>query len=369
VPNQASLITGRIEEALREPAVRSADFQVGFSGCHLRPAPSRPPAGAAAAAPDTAHLTRSAPEETLTIGLTAVWEKWPESLRAKIAAHLPNSRLQLPLDTLERRLRQGSLLFTWKELCPWIEASPPEALGFMAVDNRLELPLPVVAPLFFQHRPFARKNDAPFSSDVPEVFSSRASAAPEPELADEPVAAFVRKPHGSDTHTSVATEVHAPKPPAQPVEAPPEVPDPAVLEPPAPAPAAERVPHNLAELFGEPGKRSWTPNEILQRTCALPGVAGAVMALHDGLLVASCLPPDWRADLLTAFLPQIFGRMGQYCQELQLGPLREVALTVEQGTLQVFQAGLVFFAVLGDPGTLPWPQLRLIAGELSRHTK
>jgi predicted regulator of Ras-like GTPase activity (Roadblock/LC7/MglB family) len=98
-------------------------------------------------------------------------------------------------------------------------------------------------------------------------------------------------------------------------------------------------------------------------------VAGAVIALQDGLLVASCLPPTWRADLLTAFLPQIFARLGQYCQELQLGPLREVSLTVQAGTLQVFQAGLVFFAVLGEPGALPWPRLRLIAGELSRHTK
>ena len=54
-----------------------------------------------------------------------------------------------------------------------------------------------------------------------------------------------------------------------------------------------------------------TPNEIVARAMALPGVVGAIVALPDGLKVASQIPSDFNADTLAAFLPQIFDRVGQ----------------------------------------------------------
>lgn len=127
---------------------------------------------------------------------------------------------------------------------------------------------------------------------------------------------------------------------------------------------------NLAELFGEPGKRNWTPNEIVQRTAQLPGVAGAMIALQDGLLVANCMPQGWKTETIAAFLPQIFGRMSQYVKELSMGDLVSVTVAVEQGTLQVYKAGIIYFAALARPDTtLPLAALNLIARELSRHTK
>ena len=46
------------------------------------------------------------------------------------------------------------------------------------------------------------------------------------------------------------------------------------------------------------------------------------------------------------------------------------SFTIEAGTLQIYNAGIIYFAALGKPGeTLPVRDLQLIAAELSRHTK
>jgi predicted regulator of Ras-like GTPase activity (Roadblock/LC7/MglB family) len=126
----------------------------------------------------------------------------------------------------------------------------------------------------------------------------------------------------------------------------------------------------LAELFGQPQKRNWTPNEIVQRTSLLPGVSGALIALQDGLLVASCMPPEWKTETVAAFLPQIFGRMNQYTKELKMGELQSVTFTIDHGALQIYAAGIIYFATLSKPEEpLPIYELNLIARELSRHTK
>ena len=135
-------------------------------------------------------------------------------------------------------------------------------------------------------------------------------------------------------------------------------------------PAKPGAVKDLAELFGQPDKRNWTPNEIVKHTARLPGVAGALIALQDGLLVASCMPPSWKTETISAFLPQIFGRMNQYTNELKMGELQSVTFAVDQGTLQIFNAGIIYFAALGRIGVaLPVTELLLIVKEISRHTK
>jgi len=135
-------------------------------------------------------------------------------------------------------------------------------------------------------------------------------------------------------------------------------------------PAKPGAVRDLAELFKQPEKRNWTPNEIVQNTAKLPGVAGALIALQDGLLVASCMPPQWKTETVAAFLPQIFGRMHQYTKELKMGELYSVTMTVEAGALQIFASGIIYFATLSTPEMqLPIHELNVIAHELSRHTK
>ena len=53
--------------------------------------------------------------------------------------------------------------------------------------------------------------------------------------------------------------------------------------------------------------RCATPNEVVSRAAALDGVAGALVALPDGLMVASRLASDVNGETLAAFLPQILG--------------------------------------------------------------
>ena len=326
--------------------------------------------------PATLNKPELAGAESLSIPLAAVSEQWAEPLRRLIGQYLTGAVLRLPFEVLERRLKLGVVSFTWKELCQWIDDCPAQALASMEIDARLDLPLSVVAPLYLRHRPRQRKHGLALTGEVPDVFrmSSTDDRQPLCLQKEEPLAARPNANPGDAGAGAAAVKEEAirmAQPPSEPKqESPLAMPDERGSACPAPpAPEAVVAPRNLAEVFGEPHKRNWTPNEIVQRTCELPGVSGAIMALQDGLLVASCLPPDWRADMVTAFLPQIFCRMNQYCRELGLGELRDMAFTVERGTVQVFKAGLVYYAVLGEPGNLPWTQLRLIVSELNRHTQ
>ena len=53
-----------------------------------------------------------------------------------------------------------------------------------------------------------------------------------------------------------------------------------------------------------------------------------------------------------------------------MGDLQSVNVSVEQGTLQIYKAGIIYFAALGKPDApLPIGPLNLIATELGRHTK
>jgi predicted regulator of Ras-like GTPase activity (Roadblock/LC7/MglB family) len=232
--------------------------------------------------------------------------------------------------------------FTWRQICAWLKPASPSAQLSINGEVRIPFPLSYVAPLFIKATAGSHaKRKTHVDQEIPDLFSAgglmpqaAAPAAPAPaEPAEEPAAA------------------------AAPSAA-------------APGAASKPLARSLAELFNDPDKRSWTPNDIVHRTAQLPGVAGALIALQDGLLVAACMPPTARTETIAAFVPQIFGRMSQYTRELQLGDTRGVSFTVESGTLQVFNAGIIYFAAMSKPGAqLPIPELQLIATELSRHTK
>ena len=98
-----------------------------------------------------------------------------------------------------------------------------------------------------------------------------------------------------------------------------------------------------------------------------PEIAGAFIAMQDGLLVAAELPEHLKPDTFAAFLPQIFGRMNQYTKELQLGAVSSLTFVVENVTWQIVKSGTVYLVALGKPGeSLPGSKLNTLAAQLSR---
>jgi predicted regulator of Ras-like GTPase activity (Roadblock/LC7/MglB family) len=109
------------------------------------------------------------------------------------------------------------------------------------------------------------------------------------------------------------------------------------------------------------------PKDVVAHAMELPGVAGALVALQDGLKVASQVPADLNADTLAAFLPQIFDRLGQSTRELRMGALNNVNFTVGNVPWKIYRVNSVYFAAFGRVGeALPTAQLALLAAELDR---
>jgi predicted regulator of Ras-like GTPase activity (Roadblock/LC7/MglB family) len=109
---------------------------------------------------------------------------------------------------------------------------------------------------------------------------------------------------------------------------------------------------------------------MVQKTSLLRGVAGALIAMQDGLLVADHLPPGLNGETIAAFLPQMFSRMLQYTKELKFGEANHLTIIVDNVPLKIFKVGGVFFTVLGRDGEpLPEPHLSIVAAQLGPQNK
>lgn len=283
---------------------------------------------------------------TLAVPLAALLDAWPESLKLEIAQlGIVESRVSAPMDALRNALQRGRVFFPWKVIRSWIKSAPPTV---SAHDNTsLELPLKVIAPLFIAREKDLAKSKQKVAIDetIPNLFFG----FPQPESAANepppPAACAVTKPVDTNYY-SIADSPDAP-PPAATESAPP------------PAPC----------LTGPTGTafiaKCATPNEIVSRAAALTGVAGALIALPDGLMVASKLSSDLNGDTLAAFLPQIFGKVNQCTKELRMGELNNLNFTVGNVPWKIFRVNAIFFAAFGRAGQpLPTAELAALAGEL-----
>jgi predicted regulator of Ras-like GTPase activity (Roadblock/LC7/MglB family) len=116
--------------------------------------------------------------------------------------------------------------------------------------------------------------------------------------------------------------------------------------------------------------RQMQPKEVVAGAMALTGVVGAVIALPDGLRVASEVPADLNADTLAAFLPQIFERVNQSTRELRMGALNNVNFTVGNIPWKIFRVNSVYFAAFGRAGeSLPTAQLAALATQIDQKKK
>jgi len=260
--------------------------------------------------------------------LEAVSGTWPDAVRQEIQQfNLVSETISIPVSRIEPGMKAGRLVFTWGDLCGWLsDPLPPSANGA----SEVELPLGVVAPLFLTKRRAATpRKIVTVGEDVPDLFAGVSKPAPPPP---EP----------------------APAPAAEPV---------VDVVPPQASTAAD-VSTEAVEPAPQP---DLSPQEVVEWILTLPGVAGALLASNDGLLVAGQLPAPLEAETMAAFLPQILMRIGICTEEIRLGPLRSVMLFVGKTPCAMFKAGGLCLAVLGHPGkTLPETALERMAGELAQ---
>jgi predicted regulator of Ras-like GTPase activity (Roadblock/LC7/MglB family) len=295
-------------------------------------------------------------QSTISAPLAALSEEWPEALRLEIAqTNLTNAQVALPVHLVEPALRRGRVIFSWRYVRSWIRPVPP---GVSVHDGiELELPLKVIAPLFFgQQKTMARlQRKVTLAPEIPDLFfgfpqpqSQPEVAASQPEVtAPQPeVARYTPRPADTklpDTNYYIWSDnSDVPK----------------VDE------SEYKRPHTPPTDFTS---RRAMPKDVVARALELPGVAGALVALQDGLKVASQVPAELNADTLAAFLPQIFDRLGQSTRELRMGALNNVNFTVGNVPWKIYRVNAVYFAAFGRAGeALPTAQLALLAAELDR---
>ena len=294
-----------------------------------------------AVAPAAAPAKPAPAAEPLLITLTALAEAWPEAVRKEIVdLNLVEAKVALPVNAVEQALKQGRIAFSWKTVRSWIKPAVLQTAS--AHDGAvLELPLKVVAPLFLARQ--KENNKAQQKVAVDEEIPNLFFGYPQPESAPGGAAATARP---TDTNYYVWDE------------------------------SADTVKVHESELKRGPTPgtkfvaKYATPNEVVSRAASLDGVAGALIALPDGLMVANRLPPELNADTLAAFLPQIFGKVSQCTKELRMGELNNLNFTVGNIPWKIFRVNAIFFAAFGRAGEpLPTAQLAALAGELDHKPK
>ena len=317
------------------------------------------------------------PENGLAVPLSSLTGQWPPALCQALAdISAGQFTVILPMAELEEQVSKGRIVFAWAHLSQWMQPPLPRDIASLPLDEPLVLPLHAVVPLFLAKRgKSSQRKQVHVEAGIPNLFVGTIPSLPQPELpaALQPVES---QPAAVPAPQPPAAPTTAPKPPPSTSPLPPPSAAPAPPTPPVPmaaspaAPAAGNAILDLSVLFGQPGKKMWTPMEIVQKSAKLPGVSGALVALQDGLLVASELPGTLNGENLAAFLPQMFARMGHYTRELKMSEPSSIMMIVNQVPFQIFKAGNVFFLAYGRSGALlPEIQLQAVAAQLERQSQ
>lgn len=388
----------------------------GNKGSNNAPNISAPSVAAASSIATSTSVPTAAPVATveeapqeeqppLILSLADVCSGWPGDIRAEIGKlHQPT--VALPASQVAAGLAKGKVSFTWSQVRAWTTPGIPSDSG-IADAMELSIPLRIIAPAFLkltkQNSP--RKNVA-IDETIPALFAGgrekppvetpaetppiavaepppEAPPAPAPEEAGEeaapesiaPEIAVSPTPFAEETtpkdNAAEAAETEAAPPTetasAEDAEVAPLPGTPALRPTPIPL-HDDRIPQTVGELFGQPDKHDWNPFEIVENVVKLPQIAGAIVGLKEGLVVAHHLPEGMKGEVVAAFLPQIFARLNQYASEMKLGELDDLLFSTHGAHMQIFRLGDVFFGVLGKPGeALPWHELHLISQELARN--
>jgi predicted regulator of Ras-like GTPase activity (Roadblock/LC7/MglB family) len=322
-----------------------------------------PPTRMAPAPAPMAEPTPPAPNQpTIFAALRDLCGAWPEELKNEVL-NSPLAGTSVPLDgaIIVPGLKRGRVVMSWKQLRILAQpGSSPSVHDLLEV----ELPLRVIAPLFMAAQKAAQpKAKTSVSEEIPDLFFGF------PQPAAPPPPAPILPP--------LPRQVETPSPVTPPLVRPPEPKLPTLkLQDTNFYPAGDKAEATQAmEIPVAPPMPQQTdfmnrqahPKDVVARAAALPGVAGSVVAMHDGLRVASQAPSDLNADALAAFLPQIFERVNQSTRELRMGALNNLNFTVGNVPWKIFRVNSVYFAAFGKAGEqFPSAQLAQLAAELDR---
>jgi len=287
--------------------------------------------------PGLASLRPKSSEALFIMPMTELAKHWTQKGQTDLASLYAHT-LEIPIGFLELALKTGKLQFKWREVRAWVRQTAGSAIPAIPDETTVDLPLALIAPRFIEQRSPAKPSKrVEVTSDIPDIF-----VVPAPPPAP-------------------ATDSPQPAPPAPEPLAPGLPQRPQVVASPA-AGLGARPMLEFGEIFGQPDKKDWPLAEVTQKTTGLRGVAGAVIATSDGLLVAGTWPEPVPCEAVAAFVPQIYLRLNQYAQELRLGDPGQVTMLLENIPLQIFKTGQNFFAVLGRAGeNLPKAQLTALA--------
>jgi predicted regulator of Ras-like GTPase activity (Roadblock/LC7/MglB family) len=286
--------------------------------------------------------------------LALLSESWPEILRREIAQlNLGGAKVALPTHLIEPALKRGRVIFSWQHVRSWIRPVPP---GVSVHDGtELELPLKVLAPLFVHKQPAVRlQTKAPLPPEnVPNLFFGFPKPQPEATPSIPPLPAngeatpFTPFVKSADAKMSESNYY--------------------VWGDDADKPRLDDTDYKRPAPATDFSSRRAMPKEVVERAMQLPGVAGAIIALPDGLKVAYELPPDLNADTVAAFLPQLFSRVSLCSKELRMGELNNLNFTIGNTPWKIFRVNAVYFAAFGRAGEpLPTVPLAELAAELDR---
>jgi len=245
--------------------------------------------------------------EWMGIGLFEVMEAWPVEVREEIDGADESTIVRLDRVKISNGLANGRVEITWGELLAILE---PPLTKSTSVDEAtvLLLPLKVIAPAFLRgegERVQARRG-VEIDAEIPDLF--RAS--------------------------SVYEEVEELK----------EVEEVEVV----PLRLVVEVKAEVEIIQPEKDAMGISPDELVKKIGELSGVRGAMISLGEGLAVSSMLSAGMRAEVLAAFIPQIFVRIQQYTGEMDLGVIDQMVLSTESGRCQLNRRGEIFLSVFGE---------------------
>jgi predicted regulator of Ras-like GTPase activity (Roadblock/LC7/MglB family) len=110
--------------------------------------------------------------------------------------------------------------------------------------------------------------------------------------------------------------------------------------------ALEDEAHAINRLLGVPCDHEMSLQEIVKCASQLPGVEGCIVAMGDGLYMTGELPGHMDSQRVSAFAPQLFGRVAQYVRELNVGTARRLTIFTDAQPITIFKANDLFFIVI-----------------------